>query len=73
MKDLDILGRHLDQVAIIDNSVEAVGFQLQNAILIDDFVGDLSDRGLLDAVEFLNILEGEEDSRDAISRYYQSL
>ena len=60
-------------MAIIDNSVEAVGFQLQNAILIDDFLGDLSDRGLLDAVEFLNILEGEDDSREAISRYYQSI
>ena len=67
------MGRDLDRVAIIDNSVEAVGFQLQNAILIDDFLGDLSDRGLLDAVEFLNILEGEDDSREAISRYYQSI
>ena len=60
-------------MAIIDNSVEAVGFQLQNAILIDDFLGDPCDRGLLDTVEFLNIFEEEEDSRDAISRYYQSI
>ena len=73
VKDLDVLGRNLDRVAIIDNSVEAVGFQLHNAVLIDDFLGDTSDRRLLDMVHFLNVFEDEEDSREAVSRFYQSL
>ena len=71
MKDLEALGRDLRKVAIIDNSVEAMGFQLENGILIDDFYSDPSDRCLLDCIQFLEIMETMEDTRDAIHKYYQ--
>ena len=45
MKDLEVLGRDLSKVAIIDNSVEAMGFQLHNGVLIDDYFGDSGDEG----------------------------
>ena len=65
-----MLGRDLSKVAIIDNSVEAMGFQLENGILIDDFYSDPSDRGLLDCLEFLHIMDRMEDTREAIRHYY---
>ena len=35
------------QVAIIDNSVEAFAFQLDNGVLIEDFLGSREDTALL--------------------------
>ena len=58
---------------IIDNSVEAMSFQLQNGVLIDDFYGDQSDTCLLDLIPLLDMLETFNDSRDAIAHYYQNL
>ena len=71
VKHLEVLGRDLGKVAIIDNSVEAMGFQLENGILIDDFYSDPADRCLLDCLEFLHIMDKMEDTREAIEKYYQ--
>ena len=68
---MEALGRDLSKVAIIDNSVEAMGFQLENGFLIDDFYSDPEDRGLLDCLQFLEIMEKMQDSREAIKKYYQ--
>ena len=68
---MEVLGRDLSKVAIIDNSVEAMGFQLENGILIDDFYSDPEDRGLVDCLQFLEIMEDMRDCRDAIQKYYQ--
>jgi len=73
IKDLEIIGRDLDKIVIIDNSVEAVSFQLQNAVLIDDFYGDQGDQCLLDLIPLLDILETFIDSRDAIAHYYKNM
>ena len=72
MKDLEVLGRDLSKVAIIDNSVEAMGFQLHNGVLIDDYFGDSGDEFLLEMITFLNILNGCEDSRDAVVQFFMS-
>ena len=73
VKDLDILGRDLSQVAIIDNSVEAMAFQLNNGVLIDDFVGDTFDRCLLDLLPLLDMMQSQSDVSQTIAQYYQSL
>ena len=72
MKDLEVLGRDLSKVAIIDNSVEAMGFQLHNGVLIDDFFGDSGDEGLLEMITFLNLLNECEDSREAVIQFYMT-
>ena len=71
VKDLEVLGRDLSKVAIIDNSVEAMGFQLENGILIDDFYSDPEDRGLVECLQFLEIMEKMRDCREAVQKYYQ--
>ena len=48
-----------------------MGFQLENGILIDDFYSDPEDRGLVDCLQFLEIMEDLRDCRDAIQKYYQ--
>ena len=73
MKDLEVLGRDLCQIAIIDNSVEAMAFQLNNGVLIDDFIGDPYDKCLLDLIPLLDLMECQSDVRIAIDNFYQSL
>ena len=72
MKDLEVLGRDLSKVAIIDNSVEAMGFQLHHGVLIDDFFGDSADEGLLEMITFLNLLNECEDSRETVIQFYMT-
>ena len=73
MKDLAVLGRNLEEMAIVDNSIEAMGFNLHNGILIDDFFGDASDQCLVELIRFLDMLEDMDDSRDAVDQYYKTL
>ena len=70
VKDLEVLGRDLGKVAIVDNSVEAIGFQLSNGVLIDDFYGDPADKCLLELLQFLDIMDEVEDTRNAVAQYY---
>merc|ERR1712127_1166052 len=63
IKDLCALGRDLSQVVIIDNSVEAFAFQLDNGVLIEDFLGSSEDTALLRMLEFLQQLEQAGDAR----------
>lgn len=73
MKDLAVLGRNLEKMAIVDNSIEAMGFNLHNGILIDDFFGDPSDQCLVELIRFLDMLEELDDARDAVDQYYKSI
>jgi len=71
VKDLSALGRDFDKVVIIDNAVEAMGFQLHNGILIENFMGSASDTSLLQMKEFLNMMDQARDVRDAVVQYYE--
>jgi len=73
VKDLAVLGRNLEKMAIVDNSIEAMGFNLHNGILIDDFFGDPSDQCLVELIRFLDMLEELDDARDAVDQYYKSI
>eukprot|EP01023_Acetabularia_acetabulum_P000687 TRINITY_DN1027_c1_g1_i1.p1 TRINITY_DN1027_c1_g1~~TRINITY_DN1027_c1_g1_i1.p1 ORF type:complete len:348 (-),score=42.53 TRINITY_DN1027_c1_g1_i1:525-1568(-) len=47
LKNLEVLGREPHSTVIVDNSVQAFGYQLENAIPIIDFTDDLSDCELI--------------------------
>eukprot|EP00092_Neocalanus_flemingeri_P015307 GFUD01016555.1.p1 GENE.GFUD01016555.1~~GFUD01016555.1.p1 ORF type:complete len:307 (-),score=52.06 GFUD01016555.1:16-915(-) len=71
VKDLSALGRDLSKVVIIDNAVEAMGFQLHNGILIESFMGSSSDTSLQKMKTFLHMMNQAVDVRDAVVQYYE--
>ena len=71
MKDLSALGRDMSKVVIIDNAVEAMGFQLHNGIFIESFLGSPSDNYLLQMRSFLDMMEEANDVRTAVAKFYE--
>lgn len=71
VKDLSALGRDLRQVVMVDNSLPAFGYHLDNGILIQSWYQDREDRALEQLWDFL---EGEmatvEDVRLVLRRVF---
>ncbi|KAG5502940.1 hypothetical protein JKF63_04713 [Porcisia hertigi] len=69
VKDLSLLGRNLEQVAIIDNSPIAYLFQQRNAIPITSWFDDLNDDGLLRLIPVLEALAEAGTVYDVLDNY----
>ena len=70
LKDLHVLGRELSSVVIVDNSVQAFGYQLDNGIPIESWYEDQNDRELLDLLTFLTQVREQKDVRPFLRDYF---
>ena len=67
IKNLNILGRDLDRTVIVDNSLEAFGFQLENGLLIGSWFGDDTEDDEL--VRLLAVLRRMVDGRERVPEF----
>ena len=71
VKDLSLLGRDMSNVVIVDNLVQAFGFQLDNGIPIASFYDDEQDIELLKLLSFLQKLVWVPDVRPLVMNKFR--
>ena len=69
VKDLSRFNRDLDRTIIVDNSPNAYLWHPQNAVDIDDFVGDSRDRQLVAVADFLHVIKDAKDVRPHLAHW----
>lgn len=72
VKDLGILGRDLNQVIMIDNSLCAFAYHLDNGILVRSWFEDWEDTVLLQLLAYLKrFIVGAQDVRAVLRRHFE--
>jgi len=72
VKDLGILGRDLSQVIMIDNSLCAFAYHLDNGILVRSWFEDWEDTVLLQLLAYLKrFIIGAQDVRAVLRRHFE--
>jgi len=69
VKDLSRFNRDLDRTIIVDNSPNAYLWHPQNAVDVDDFVGDMRDRQLATVADFLDVIKEAKDVRPHLGHW----
>ncbi|RHY21835.1 hypothetical protein DYB25_004941 [Aphanomyces astaci] len=69
--DLNVLGRDLAHVLLIDNSPHAFGYQVTNGVPIESWFTDESDSELLKLLPFLESLLHVDDVRPILAKQFQ--
>lgn len=64
VKDLRIFNKPLSDIAIVDNSMGAFRFQIDNGVPINDFYDDLDDDELVHLMCYFPKLAAADDVRD---------
>jgi len=72
LKDLNVLGRDLKRVILVDNSPYAYGYQISNGIPIESWFDDKNDRELEALLPLLKRLGAEDDVRPLIETIYKT-
>ncbi|KAG5179817.1 HAD-like domain-containing protein [Tribonema minus] len=72
LKDLNVLGRDLRRVAIVDNSPYAYAYQLANGIPIESWFDDDKDEELSLLLPFLQRLADKDDMRPTIQQTFKT-
>eukprot|EP00644_Phytophthora_capsici_P014981 jgi/Phyca11/128492/e_gw1.76.96.1 len=71
LKDLNVLGRDLSKVILVDNSPHAFGYQVSNGIPIETWYDDPADAELLNLLPFLESLVDADDVRPIVEQQFQ--
>lgn len=71
VKDLRVLGRDLERTVILDDSPISFGFQVDNAIPIVPWTGDMTDETLPKITEFLRGLLKVRDVRPTLTKAFE--
>ncbi|TMW58033.1 hypothetical protein Poli38472_013507 [Pythium oligandrum] len=71
LKDLNVLGRQLSKVVLVDNSPHAFGYQVNNGIPIETWYEDEKDDELLNLLPFLESLKNADDVRPIVEKQFQ--
>mmetsp|Transcript_18153 Transcript_18153/g.27466 ORF Transcript_18153/g.27466 Transcript_18153/m.27466 type:complete len:369 (+) Transcript_18153:77-1183(+) len=72
LKDLNVLGRDIRKMVLVDNSPHAFGYQIDNGIPIESWFDDPHDKELLKLERFLSTLHKCEDVRTAVRTEFQT-
>ena len=67
VKDLQCMGREMEQLILVDNSPHSYAFQPENAIPIETFIDDMRDQELLECLDLLLAVEHAPDVRPALA------
>lgn len=66
LKDLNVLGRDMKRMVLVDNSPHAFGYQVDNGIPIESWFDDPKDKELLHLLSFLEEIQHVEDVRPIV-------
>jgi CTD small phosphatase-like protein 2 len=71
VKDLRVLGRDLSKTIIVDNSIQAFAYSLDNGIPIASWYGSQNDRELVNLMELLKNIKECDDVRPFLRKKFQ--
>ena len=72
IKDLSIIkNRHLKDIAMVDNSIDSIIYQLENCVPCVPFYGDAKDQELVSLAKFLDVVFHVPDLRVFNSDYFK--